>query len=220
MNCKFCKKELTPDQIKRNCRYCSVKCNQAVRFPPVYAICQYCGLKYRIKPVHKDTNRFCSHKCKGQWVKANRSGVNSPKWKGGNTASFARYNKKNPHKRCELSSKRRALIRQAPYEKVERTEIIERDDAICYICGKHLTPKEIELDHIIPLSKHGPHSATNLAVCCRPCNTRKKARLLEEFLSFLPSYNHPVKDLPGVAFFFGAISNCSSILANASESPP
>jgi 5-methylcytosine-specific restriction endonuclease McrA len=46
--------------------------------------------------------------------------------------------------------------------------------AICYYCQKPLASDEATMDHIVPLSRGGYSSKGNIAVSCKPCNTRKK----------------------------------------------
>jgi 5-methylcytosine-specific restriction endonuclease McrA len=41
----------------------------------------------------------------------------------------------------------------------------------CYYCQQ--IPEELTIDHIIPLSKGGKHTASNVVPACRPCNSRK-----------------------------------------------
>lgn len=66
-------------------------------------------------------------------------------------------------------------------EIVDRQAIIERDKATCYICGiGSLTDSEIHLDHVIPLSKGGPHIPDNIRVTCISCNCKKSDRSLAE----------------------------------------
>lgn len=50
----------------------------------------------------------------------------------------------------------------------------------CYICGKPIPIGQRHVDHIIPLSKGGPHRPSNLAVACAKCNHRKYNKLPEE----------------------------------------
>jgi len=52
----------------------------------------------------------------------------------------------------------------------------------CYYCRKTFSGKSIHFDHIIPLSKGGPHSVDNLCVACQPCNSRKHARSVQSFV--------------------------------------
>ncbi len=54
-----------------------------------------------------------------------------------------------------------------------RKDIYDRDKGRCYLCNKHLTLKEMHLDHIIPIRKGGGSEMTNLAVSCPTCNRSK-----------------------------------------------
>jgi 5-methylcytosine-specific restriction endonuclease McrA len=80
-----------------------------------------------------------------------------------------------------------------PYKKVtlSRLNIYRRDDYKCLYCG---SKDGLTLDHVIPKSKGGPNSWTNLATCCMKCNVSKGDRLLEEtgmtlkYKPFVPSY--------------------------------
>lgn len=60
-------------------------------------------------------------------------------------------------------------------------KIVRRDNSICQLCAKIVLDNEIEIDHIIPISKGGPTHESNLRVLCRKCN-RNKSNKLENFL--------------------------------------
>jgi 5-methylcytosine-specific restriction endonuclease McrA len=78
-----------------------------------------------------------------------------------------------------------------------RENVYIRDNFTCQYCGHHLAPKLLTLDHVVPVSKAGPKSWTNVVTACRDCNQRKANRtpttanmpLLNEPLapSWLPS---------------------------------
>jgi 5-methylcytosine-specific restriction endonuclease McrA len=78
--------------------------------------------------------------------------------------------------------------------------IFDRDGWMCQACGvatpKHLKgsydPCAPELDHIIPMSKQGPHIASNVQCLCRQCNSDKGAQIV------LPA---PRGDIPRVELF-------------------
>jgi len=80
-----------------------------------------------------------------------------------------------------------------PYKKVtlSRFNIYRRDDYKCLYCE---SKDGLTLDHVVPKSKGGPNSWTNLATCCMKCNVSKGDRLLEEtgmtlkYKPFTPSY--------------------------------
>lgn len=58
-----------------------------------------------------------------------------------------------------------------------RTELYKRDNGRCYSCDKVLELNEIELDHLVPFSRHGDTSPQNLAVSCMPCNRSRGDRI-------------------------------------------
>lgn len=61
--------------------------------------------------------------------------------------------------------------------KVNRKRIYDRDHHRCAYCDstKHLT-----MDHIMPKSRGGDNSWTNLITCCYTCNLKKADRTPEE----------------------------------------
>lgn len=60
--------------------------------------------------------------------------------------------------------------------------LIERFNS-CMYCGKSLTMKTLQIDHVVPMSFAGPHRIDNLVVCCGECNRsgRKGERSLFEY---------------------------------------
>jgi 5-methylcytosine-specific restriction endonuclease McrA len=65
------------------------------------------------------------------------------------------------------------------YERVTRTEIWERSQGRCGICGEGILYAEMTVDHIVPISKGGQHRLDNLQAAHRGCNSRKGARQYE-----------------------------------------
>jgi len=54
----------------------------------------------------------------------------------------------------------------------------QEDEPIrCAICGELVALGNREVDHIVPISKGGKHTASNLQITCMPCNRRKGCRL-------------------------------------------
>lgn len=56
----------------------------------------------------------------------------------------------------------------------------------CMACGK---TEQLSMDHIIPVSKNGPHEISNIQVLCSSCNTIKGTKTIDyrpkEFLEFI-----------------------------------
>ena len=63
-----------------------------------------------------------------------------------------------------------------------RMEVIERDNSTCYICNTVVNFNDVELDHLIPVSKGGNSSNENVAVSCMKCNRSRGNRINEKQL--------------------------------------
>ncbi len=91
-----------------------------------------------------------------------------------------------------LTMPRPAVIRLTKFIHVPRrfrrqvtnTFLFARDHYRCQYCGKgiaELKPREsLTRDHLIPLSRGGSNTWTNVVTACSPCNTRKGNRMPEE----------------------------------------
>lgn len=56
---------------------------------------------------------------------------------------------------------------------------------ICYYCGNSVPPRELTLDHIVPLARGGRSTRGNCVPACKDCNTRKKNLLPLEWEDYL-----------------------------------
>lgn len=68
---------------------------------------------------------------------------------------------------------------KVPYQArvaLNRRAVFARDGHRCQYCGASAE----NIDHVIPKSKGGLHVWDNVVAACRPCNTRKRDRLLED----------------------------------------
>jgi 5-methylcytosine-specific restriction endonuclease McrA len=79
------------------------------------------------------------------------------------------------------------IIRLLFYDKVprwgvkfNRRNIFARDENRCQYCGHRFPTSELSLDHIIPRSRGGKTSWTNVVCACTECNKRKGGRTPEE----------------------------------------
>src|SRR3954447_17436727 len=59
---------------------------------------------------------------------------------------------------------------------LNRRAVFARDESRCQYCS---APAE-SIDHVVPRSRGGEHVWENVVAACRPCNTRKRDRLLSE----------------------------------------
>ncbi len=68
---------------------------------------------------------------------------------------------------------------KVPYQArvaLNRRAVFARDGHRCQYCGASAE----NIDHVIPRSKGGPHAWDNVVAACRPCNTAKRDRMLED----------------------------------------
>jgi 5-methylcytosine-specific restriction endonuclease McrA len=61
-----------------------------------------------------------------------------------------------------------------------REYLLEKHNRTCAYCGAKDTPLQVE--HVVPKAKGGTNSITNLTLACGPCNTKKGAKDLKDFV--------------------------------------
>ena len=109
----------------------------------------------------------------------------------GNWFQISSENNGNPSDEYIHTPNRRILIprviRLLEYDKMPRREwklnrknILLRDNCQCQYCGKKYPLSSMTIDHVIPRSRGGTASWTNVATCCNKCNAKKGGRLPQE----------------------------------------
>ena len=74
------------------------------------------------------------------------------------------------------------------------------DKGRCHYCGMPTTPKELTMDHVIPLSRGGKSTKGNVVPACKICNNMKKQLLPMEWEAYLlglkqnPDRKRPTQD--------------------------
>ena len=61
----------------------------------------------------------------------------------------------------------------------------KRGEGSCYFCGGKFPPRELTMDHIVPLIRGGKSSKGNVVPACKECNNRKKHMLPVEWEEYL-----------------------------------
>lgn len=83
--------------------------------------------------------------------------------------------KNNPDKRRAHEARRRALEQGAninDFTAAQWKELKELYQHCCAYCGKQ--GERLTQDHVIPLSKGGNHTLSNIVPACKSCNSRKR----------------------------------------------
>jgi hypothetical protein len=55
----------------------------------------------------------------------------------------------------------------------QRQGLLERDESACRYCGKLVSNRTANMDHVNPWNLGGRTNSKNLVTCCRECNTKK-----------------------------------------------
>ena len=60
-----------------------------------------------------------------------------------------------------------------------------RSSGLCHYCNKIFPPRNLTMDHVVPLIRGGKSSKSNVVPSCRECNAQKKNLLPSEWQDFL-----------------------------------
>jgi 5-methylcytosine-specific restriction endonuclease McrA len=60
---------------------------------------------------------------------------------------------------------------------------------ICYFCGQKIPPKDLTMEHMVPVIRGGKSSRGNVVPACKECNNRKKYLLPLEWEEYLDRLN-------------------------------
>lgn len=87
-------------------------------------------------------------------------------------------------------NRKQLAIKNGEYDRgISIKKLIERDGNKCYLCNREvefsnstINPLYPNIEHVIPISRGGTHSWSNVKVACRYCNIHKSSMTLEEYL--------------------------------------
>lgn len=104
-------------------------------------------------------------------------------------SATARYRSKNPERyrashRIHQARRRGLVVACASIPDEDLRRIY--DEEWCSYCLKYVDRTGRTIDHVTPLSKGGKHSLENLVMACKPCNSSKSDKDLQEWLNGLP----------------------------------
>ena len=180
--------------------------HQPQRHKRVPITCDACGETVVKFPSSKYANRFCSLACRDffRFGPASCSLADRPKPKAAPKPKPARFVPEarqcswcgceftagRPGQRlcsrdCKVKAKRmrrrgRSAKAGGSYTWSEVIRILLDLDRRCAYCDE-LVDGEPDPDHVVPLSRGGSNSITNILPCCRLCNSDKRDLLLSEW---------------------------------------
>jgi len=115
-------------------------------------------------PIMSDLKKY------GFPVSAETISVRFGTWRNALVAA-SRASGPSPHQNPERTPRRRSGI-----PTTRRFYVFKRDRYQCCIC--HRSGVELEIDHVIPVSRGGSNSIDNLQALCIPCNRGKSDSML------------------------------------------
>jgi len=151
--CKYCSEKFIY-YISHNSIFCSQGCyfkwsrgkNHPKHKEKTKVTCKQCRKEFMTYPAWlRKGRKFCSFKCRYEWLSEHGSGKINPNWRGG--ISFEPY-----------SSDFSLMLK----EKIKR-----RDGYVCKLCGKI---KRLGIHHIDYNKKN--NNSANLVTLCTVCNSR------------------------------------------------
>jgi len=136
----------------------------------------------KFDPDYRERNKLRSEKWRQDHPNANREYI-ADHWNRLRSLARARYKANAERYRLlgrEISGRSRANKANNHVVKIDYGAIVERDNYVCHICRKSIAPGTHEFDHVIPISKGGPHTMENVKMAHAFCNRSKKDKLAIE----------------------------------------
>jgi 5-methylcytosine-specific restriction endonuclease McrA len=131
------------------------------------------------KKAYREQNKARLNKACADWYQANK---HRPEFRAKVALYAAKYRKRNRAKLYAKFNRRSKILKErsdgtadAFIVNIRLSEIVT-----CAYCGFVMRGSDAHIDHIIPLSRGGLHSASNLCPSCCRCNLIKGDKLLSE----------------------------------------
>lgn len=175
--CEFNKHIRTKDGLTASCRSCNQK-----RSRKYYQ--ENKGKVAEINNRWKINNPEKVAEIKKKWLVSNpekrRESVHKSyeKHKEEKLAYSKKWRMENNDKRIFYEKSRRARIYGAEindFNKRQWEEVLSEHGNFCHYCGRD--DVRMTMDHVIPLSKGGNHTKSNIVPACLSCNSKKNNRL-------------------------------------------
>ena len=55
----------------------------------------------------------------------------------------------------------------------------------CHYCGQRIPPRQLTMDHVVPISRGGRSTKANVVPACKPCNVKKRQMLPIEWDAYM-----------------------------------
>jgi 5-methylcytosine-specific restriction endonuclease McrA len=126
------------------------------------------SLKYRSKPEAKAASAAKHQQTKDDPIRRMQRRAADSRYKRTDNGKALKHRQRAKRKGAILATEK--LLTAAEWK-----VIVLAAKGRCYYCQEKA---KLTLDHVIPLSKGGQHTKTNVVPACAPCNSKKNNRLL------------------------------------------
>ena len=112
-------------------------------------------------------------------------------------ASRKKWEEANPdHPRS--GNTRRARKKGVPREWWRPADILERDGGRCGLCGDQVDPNNFHVDHVLPISRGGDDTKSNLQLAHPPGNHKKSFKTMNEYADYLAERHMTPREACGI----------------------
>lgn len=207
LECRTCRLQFS--YSKQHKKYCSKSCsklgqveNQRLwyrkKHPRPQKQCRICE---SVIPETSSKKNLCSQRCKDlaeqirskarQIRDKDKIRIQGRQWWQNNKEKHRETNRLSARKRRSKPGvmKREMARYRARKKKVQvylftardENRLLNRQAYRCAYCQQPLTSNNRQIDHVIPLSKGGPHGPSNLVFACEGCNSSKNDLFVSEW---------------------------------------
>ena len=89
----------------------------------------------------------------------------------------------------EFQGRERAKARELRQSQWWRNQL---GNGRCYYCGNYFRPKDLSMDHKMPVARGGSSTRNNVVPSCKECNTEKGYMLLGEWIAVRMEEGRPL----------------------------
>lgn len=139
--------------------------------------CRKCGKRRLLKffsPARRGAfgvSAFCKE-CNARYRRSVKSAAYVRKWRRGNVRWALHH---RLHQRA-----RKANVSDGDLTVEQAANVLSSPR--CFYCKRFIKKKHRTIEHKVPLSRGGKHTASNVVMACGRCNSRKSSMTSEEFI--------------------------------------
>jgi len=186
--CAHCSGPFTYERVKKERKYCSIKCRDTALAPNRRAAQAKYDARARANPnsrrnkwlsengeaIAKNQRRYYEKNREKVIAKARQCDVENPEAARARKARYA-ATPRGMDKALEGTHRRRARVKGArgTHTREQFRKLVAFYENKCLCCRDEFPTARLEEDHVVPIAMGGNNTIYNLQPLCQPCNRRK-----------------------------------------------